>query len=33
MVLKIGWDPRDTLLYVIEPEIDDSFDEDMLMAP
>jgi hypothetical protein len=33
MVLQIGFDGLDTLLYVIEPEVDESLDEDELMAP
>jgi hypothetical protein len=33
MALQIGFDGLDTLLYVIEPEVDESLDEDELMAP
>lgn len=33
MVLQIGIEGLETLLYIIEPDIDDSFDEDALMAP
>lgn len=33
MVLQTSIEGLDTLLYIIEPEIDDSLDEDALMAP